>query len=177
VLLHDTELYYPVLPERSAYADSHPNNFESSLDDYEECLDEAVAGAAEFKPEFNTVLSLHLSCRQIYQESVGSFYGKNVFMITRATHQLDLSEKPWRSHPDYLQSNSLQYAGEWIRSLGSHLNHLTKVMIDTGSLCVSIFGHSRYQYDLLPLALLLWIHTSLARALEISRTGGISVAV
>jgi hypothetical protein len=75
-------------------------------------------------------------------------------MITRVAHRHNAPRDIGIKKPDYLQYNSLHFATKWIRSLGSDLDHLIKVMIDKDPLCVLPCGRHCYKYDILPLACL-----------------------
>jgi len=88
-----------------------------------------------FRHGLSGCVGLLLSCRQVYHEAAGIFYGQNHFMFSQCPRQ---------------QANS---TCKWLVSIGSNYELLSRVSIN-----VDGFGIRSRAYDLLPLLKLIWNH-------------------
>jgi hypothetical protein len=166
VLVHNAPEYYPIEPDRDWYR--RPEEFEAEMDEFNQAHEEAIGGDIEFSYDFHLALPLFRSCRQIYHESVGIFYGYNKFVITRALQRHDRDYDHGYIEDSYCQ---LLYAPEWLSQLGSQASLLRNVAVDVDATCPTGCRSQMKDFDILPFVRFLWLHASDRCSLVFAYTG------
>jgi hypothetical protein len=116
-------------------------------------------------------MALLLSCRQIYHEAVGMFYGQNTFIISRVPAHHHNGYDIMQHNDEYSQ---IAYAPRWISSLGSQAGLLKQVIIDVDTLCQDICLCHRMVGGVLPLAQLLWAFPERRNVITLGNSGRVS---
>jgi hypothetical protein len=166
VLVHNAPDYYPIEPDEDWCRNR--GHFEDEMWEFEQACDEAIGGDIEFSYDFHLALPLFRSCRQIYHESVGIFYGCNRFIISRALHRHDLDYDHHFIDDDYCQ---LLYAPAWLSQLGSQASFLRNVVVDVDAICPASCTSQMRDFDILPFVRFMWFHASDRCSLLFSHTG------
>lgn len=86
VLVHNASVYHTDEPEQENSRDV--SEFTERMHHFDEVYEAEIGGDAEFRYEFHLALPFFRSCRQIYHESAGVFYGSNKFVISRARYRM-----------------------------------------------------------------------------------------
>lgn len=150
VLVHNVDAYY-ARESLKIESTSHWLFEEEIEEGLDEMYDHDVDGNAEFRHNFHLALPLLDSCRQIYYESAGVFYGANTFVVSRALHRHDIQD---HEHSPYCQ---IIFAPKWLSQLGSQYSLLRKVVIDIDAICPHPCFQHDHSYNILPLVQFLWI--------------------
>jgi hypothetical protein len=166
VLVHNVPDYYPIEPDQDCCRNRW--QFEDEMWEFEQAYKEAIDGGIEFSYDFHLALPLFRSCRQIYHESVGIFYGCNRFVISRALHRHDLDYDHHFMDDDYCQ---LLYAPAWLSQLGSQASLLRNVVVDVDAICPASCTSRMRDFDILPFVRFMWFHASDRCSLVFSHTG------
>ena len=129
VLLHNTAAYYPKLPVLQ------PNSSTNSLimGEFDSQFENNIAGRREFL--YDSQVALLLSCRQFYHESIGTLYGQNKFIFSRALHRYDHAAGDRSLEYKNSEYQPLVYAPQWLSSIGSHISLLSEIFIDSDAFC------------------------------------------
>ncbi|KAF2030525.1 hypothetical protein EK21DRAFT_111838 [Setomelanomma holmii] len=125
VLVHNKDAYHAKEPERDKWMST--DDYMVDIRRFEKIYEEEMDSADEFRQVFHLELPLLLTCRQIYHESSGVFYGCNVFMLSRALNRHDSDND--ESHDEEVYGQ-LDYAPKWVSKLGSQVAFLRTVAID-----------------------------------------------
>jgi hypothetical protein len=159
VLLHDPEAWQITAPSPSDY-DS--DDWAKSIRDFDERFEAEIGSDAEFKHDSHEGLSLLLSCRQVYHESIGVFYSDNTFVVSRAHARCD---------DEGSSSFQLDYVPVWLRNIGSQFSLVTEIHIDVDTMCLEFCDYSRDELELLPLLRYIWKGPQERPAIRFVQTG------
>ncbi|KAH6853011.1 hypothetical protein BKA58DRAFT_450321, partial [Alternaria rosae] len=155
VLLHNADAYHA----------SHP--FRGALEDYYSEYEAGIGKDEGFRHEFHEGLALLSSCRQIHDEASGVLYCGNMFIFSRLLEEEDCDDL--NGDEEYFQVN---YAGKWLKEIGSQFNRLKKVVIDVDAKCCEgLCGHSD-DIELLPLLHLMWKYPDFLKIISSGSIGG-----
>lgn len=170
VYLHDASRCEPTRPNSGTWSRSDLFR-ENSIQQYFEFKAALVAEKQTFRHGLGTAPALLSTCRQIYHECVSLVYGENLFVISRSSLRCDEGSRIY-SHlkftPGYHQ---VLFAPRWLRSIGTNIYTLKKVIIDADYICPEDCFFTSCELDLLPLISLLWQHPRLRDVVSIAHSG------
>jgi hypothetical protein len=166
VLVHNAQSYHATEPERDYFND--PDMFEAEIQHFEHTFEDDIGGDVDFSYGFHLGVPFLRSCRQIYHESVGIFYGCNEFIISRALNRHDVDHHRPYDKDEYWQ---LLYASVWLSRLGSQASLLRTVVVDVDPMCPAHCPHSKNEFDILPFVRFLWFQANENCSLVFAHTG------
>ncbi|KAI4706634.1 hypothetical protein J4E89_008701 [Alternaria sp. Ai002NY15] len=177
VLLHNRDSFHEAGPSLKVY-NGWPDPQKADdrrLQVYYSSYEAEVGTDDVFRHDFHQGLALLSSCRQIHDEASGILYGGNTFVFSRVLqlhHADDDSLDTLHEDEDYFQVN---YAAQWLNTIGSQFCYLKDVIIDTDTMCGwgRCWGNERI--ELLPLVRLVWKNADFFNVLSFESTGRLPV--
>ncbi|KAF1851533.1 uncharacterized protein K460DRAFT_298660 [Cucurbitaria berberidis CBS 394.84] len=166
VLLHNAEAYHVIEPPREHYP--LDTLFQDAMDEYHETFETEIGGDVDFKHNFHEGLSMLRSCRQVYHEAAGIFYGENTFIFSRVLNRHDCADHETHDVFDY---HPLSYSTRWLSSIGSQIIFLRKAIIDVDGICPANCYARLRDLDFFPLMRFLWSYPQKAHVITFAHTG------
>jgi hypothetical protein len=168
ILLHNAKAYHARPPETELYSDPTVNA--QVLQRFDAIYETELVHGEPFAHGLHLSVPLLLTCRQIYAECIGVFYGGNIFAFSRALHRHDITDEDSAEH-DIENYETLAYLPCWLSSIGSNFQLLTKVIIDVDAMCFKQCEHAFENYSILDLARCLWVCPRLNNVISFATLG------
>jgi hypothetical protein len=131
--------------------------------------------SVEFRHGFGAALLFLLSCRQVYHEAIGIFYGNNTWMFTRPVNTIEPETGALLSNSLFLDQDEPEqqknHAPQWLLGIGSNTNYVRNVLVDCDAFYYEQTPMNQSSIDLLPLMRVIWKNSGSALSISFVRSG------